>query len=159
MFRGIARADKEKPATERLFMIRITGAIALSEREIDITFLPASGPGGQNVNKVATAVQLRFDLRGSPSLPDPVKDRAAKLAGRRLSRDGILMISAQRFRSQERNRADALERLAALLRQAAQPVRARRPTAPSAAERRRRLEAKARRARLKRLRRPNVAED
>ena len=91
-------------------MIRVTDAIALDEREIEESFVRASGPGGQNVNKVASAVQLRFDVRRSPSLPNDVAVRLAKLAGRRMTLDGVLVITAQRFRSQEQNRQDALDR-------------------------------------------------
>ena len=135
-------------------MISITDAIALDEDEIAESFIRASGPGGQNVNKVASAVQLRFDLRHSPSLPAAVRERAERLAGRRVSQDGVLVITAQRFRSQERNREDARGRLVALLRRAATPPTPRRPTRPSAAARERRLAAKALRARLKEQRRP-----
>ncbi len=133
-------------------MIRVTSHIALDEREIDETFVHATGPGGQNVNKVATAVQLRFDVRGSPSLPDAVRLRLIRLAGRRLTQDGVLIIVAQRFRTQARNRADALERLLALIRQAAVPPIPRRPTRPTLGSRQRRLDAKGRRASLKRNR-------
>ena len=130
-------------------MIAITDTLALDEDEISETFIRASGPGGQNVNKVASAVQLRFDVRHSPSLPQSVRERLERLAGNRVSQDGILVITARRFRSQERNRADALERLVAVVRRAATPPPRRRPTRPSAASRERRLDAKARRARLK----------
>src|ERR1700687_1091580 len=130
-------------------MIPIGDDLALDERELEESFIRASGPGGQNVNKVASAVQLRFDLRHSRSLPEPVRMRLARLAGRRVSQDGVLVITAQRYRSQERNRADALARLVALIRRAAEPPRPRRPTRPSAASRERRLAGKARRARLK----------
>lgn len=134
-------------------MIAITADLALDEREISETFIRASGPGGQNVNKVASAVQLRFDVRGSPSLPEPVRARVERLAGKRLTTDGELIITAQRFRSQERNRADALERLVALIRRAAEPPRPRRKTRPSHAQRQARLAAKSRRAVVKRQRR------
>ena len=130
-------------------MIAITDTLGLDEGEISESFIRASGPGGQNVNKVASAVQLRFDVRGSPSLPEPVKERLERLAGHRVSQDGILIITAQRFRSQERNRADARQRLVALILRAATPPARRRATRPSAASRQRRLAAKAQRARVK----------
>jgi ribosome-associated protein len=133
-------------------MIPVTADIALDERDIEESFIRASGPGGQNVNKVASAVQLRFNLRGARSLPEVVRVRLETLGGQRVSSDGVLVITAQRFRSQERNRADALERLVALVRRAASPPRPRRPTRPSAAARERRLTQKARRSRLKRER-------
>ena len=133
-------------------MIPIDDTLALDESEISESFIRASGPGGQNVNKVASAVQLRFDVRQSPSLPPPVRERLERLAGNRVSQDGVLIITAQRFRSQERNRADALDRLVALILRAATPPRPRRATRPSAAARQRRLAAKALRARLKQQR-------
>lgn len=133
-------------------MIRIDDRLNLDEREIEESFIRASGPGGQNVNKVASAVQLRFDLRRSPSLPEPVRQRAERLAGSRLTADGVLVITAQRFRSQERNREDALHRVVALLRRAAEPPKPRRPTRPTIASRERRLEAKTRRSHLKQQR-------
>jgi ribosome-associated protein len=133
-------------------MIAITDTLGLDEGEIGETFIRASGPGGQNVNKVASAVQLRFDARNSPSLPLAVRERLERLGGRRVSQDGILIITARRFRSQERNRADAQERLVALIRHAATPPLRRRPTRPSAGSRERRLQAKAQRARLKQQR-------
>jgi ribosome-associated protein len=134
-------------------LIQVTPAIAIDEVEIETRFIQASGPGGQNVNKVATAVQLRFNVCGSPSLPQPVRARLAQLAGQRLTTSGVLVITARTHRSQERNRQEALERLITLIRQAAQPPRPRRATRPSAAEKRRRLESKGRRGQLKRLRR------
>ncbi len=133
-------------------MIRITPRIVLDEREIEESFIRASGPGGQNVNKLSTAVQIRFDVARSPALPDEVRARLARLAGRRLTQDGVLVITAQNHRTQERNRADALDRLIELIRAAAVPPVPRRPTRPTAGSRRRRLEAKGRRSDLKRLR-------
>ncbi len=140
-------------------MIPITRAIALDEREIEERFVRASGPGGQNVNKLSTAVQLRFDVRRSPSLPDDVRARLETLSGRRLSKDGVLTITAQRHRTQERNRSEALERLVAMIRQAAVPPVPRRATKPSAGERRRRFEAKSRRSAIKSLRRTKPSLD
>ncbi len=133
-------------------MIRVTDTFALDEREIEESFVRASGPGGQNVNKVASAVQLRFDVRRSPSLPNDVAIRLMKLAGRRLTQDGVLVITARRFRSQEQNRQDALDRLVALIRQAAVPPTPRRKTRPTLASKQRRLEGKSRRSQVKSLR-------
>ena len=133
-------------------MIRITPSIAIDEDELEETFVRASGPGGQNVNKVSTAVQLRFGLRASPNLPEDVRERLAQLAGRRLTQDGVLLIFADRFRSQERNRQDALERLVDLIRRAAVRPTPRRPTKPTLASRRRRLEGKKHRAAVKTFR-------
>jgi len=132
-------------------MIRITGTLAIEEREIEESFIRASGPGGQNVNKLATAVQLRFDVAGS-ALPPEVRARLARLAGRRMTADGVLVITAQRHRTQARNREDARERLIDLVRRAAAPPIPRRPTRPPARARRERLETKKRRSGLKRLR-------
>jgi ribosome-associated protein len=122
------------------------------EEEVQWRFVRASGPGGQNVNKVSTAVELRFDLSGSRSIPEEVKDRLRRLAGRRLNADGMLVIDAQRFRSQARNREDALNRLSALIEQAARPRKARLKTKPTAASRERRLEGKRHRSKVKRSR-------
>ena len=133
-------------------MIRVTDDIVLDEREIEENFVRASGPGGQNVNKVASAVQLRFDVAGSPSLPEPLKARLKTLAGKRLTQDGVLVITAQRFRSQEQNRQDALDRLIELIRRAAIKPTPRRKTKPTLASKRRRLDSKIRRSRIKSLR-------
>lgn len=133
-------------------MIRVNAHISIDEREIEESFVRASGPGGQNVNKLATAVQLRFDVRGSPSLPAALRERLQRLAGSRLTRDGVLVIAAQRHRTQARNRQDALDRLLDLIRRAATPPRPRRPTKPPPAARERRIEGKKRRAGVKRWR-------
>jgi ribosome-associated protein len=133
-------------------MIRVTETIAIDEREISESFIRASGPGGQNVNKLATAVQLRFDVRGSPSLPEGVRARLERLAGSRLTKEGVLVITAQRHRTQERNRDDAMMRLVELVRRAAVAPKKRRPTRPTAAARARRLEQKKRRSGIKGLR-------
>jgi ribosome-associated protein len=133
-------------------MIQITDRIAIDEREIEETFVRASGPGVQNVNKVSSAVRLRFDVRRSPNLPHGVKERLERLAGSRMTGEGVLIINAQRHRTQERNRVDALERLVALLREAAIPPVPRRETKVPRGERRRRIEGKRRRSAVKKLR-------
>lgn len=140
-------------------MIRVTRNIALGEEEIEEQFVRSSGPGGQNVNKVATAVQLRFDVARSASLPEPVRERLKRLAGRRLTGDGVLVIDARRFRTRERNRRDAIERLVDLVRKAALAPKPRKATRPTAASKRRRLESKQRRGALKRRRRSVRADE
>ena len=140
-------------------MIRVTPHIALDERELTESFIRSSGPGGQNVNKLETAVQLRFDVRHSPSLPEGVRARLERLAGRRLTREGVLVINAERYRTQARNRQDARERLADLIRRAAVAPVPRRPTKPSAGVRERRLQGKKHRAAIKGLRQKRPALD
>ena len=134
-------------------MIRITDHISLDERELQERFIRASGPGGQNVNKLSTAVQLRFDVRHSSSLQDDVRARLERLAGKRLTNDGVLVITAQRNRTQERNREDALNRLIEMIRAAAVPPTPRRATRPTKASKERRLQGKKQRSTIKRLRR------
>ena len=123
--------------------------IVLDESEIQEKFVRSSGPGGQHVNKVATAVQLRFDLRNSRSIPDEVRKRLARLAGKRVNAEGVLVLEARRFRSREKNRRDARERLLALIRRAAEPERPRKKTRPTRQSRERRLTAKLRRSQTK----------
>ena len=133
-------------------MIPVTEHISISEDELGERFVRASGPGGQNVNKVSTAAQLRFDALRSPNLNSAIYLRLQTLAGRRMTRDGVVVISADRFRSQERNRQDALERLIALIREAAIPLRRRRPTKPSRGAKERRMQLKKRRSSIKKNR-------
>jgi ribosome-associated protein len=137
-------------------MLRISPKLALDEDELHFDFVRASGPGGQNVNKVASAVQLRFDAARSPSLPDEVRARLRQIAGRRMTKDGWIVIEAQRFRSQERNREDAIERLIDLLREAEYRPAKRIKTRPSLGAKQRRLDAKGRRSETKKQRRAPV---
>jgi ribosome-associated protein len=139
--------------------IAVTDSLAIEPSELEESFIRASGPGGQNVNKVASAVQLRFDLRNSPALPPAVKARVARLAGSRLTKDGVIVITADSFRNQQQNREDALERLLDLLRRGAVVPKRRRPTRPTLASKQRRLAAKSQRGNIKRLRTSRPAED
>lgn len=141
------------------FMIDITPEISLDESELEFSFVRSSGPGGQKVNKVATAVQLRFDLEANESLPEAVKKRLRRLAGRRVTKDGVLIIEASDERSQERNRRHAVERLIELIRRAAVKPKPRQETRPSAASRQRRLEKKRRRGQIKKWRRYDPGRD
>ena len=134
-------------------MLVITPTIAIAEDEIQLEFIRATGPGGQHVNKAATAVQLRFDVGNSPSLLDDVRQRLTRLAGNRITEDGTLIITARRFRSQERNRQDAIDRLVRLIQEAAEEPKLRRKTKPTRTAKQRRLDAKRQRSQTKRLRR------
>jgi ribosome-associated protein len=133
-------------------MIEVTSEISIDERELEWEFIRASGPGGQRVNKVASAVQLRFDIVNSPALPEPVKDRILRHEGKKVTQDGVLIINARRYRSQEKNRQDAIERLINTIRNASVEPKLRRATKPSTGSRMRRLEIKRRQGVKKRLR-------
>lgn len=139
--------------------MEVSPSFSLPDSELILDFVRSSGPGGQNVNKVATAVQLRFDVRASPSLPEAVKARLVRLAGKRMTSEGALVIEAKRYRTQEQNRADAELRLAALIRKALVPPKRRRPTRPSAAAKAKRLEEKRQRGEIKRARQAHPGED
>jgi ribosome-associated protein len=140
-------------------MIHITPSLSIDEREFTESFIRSSGPGGQNVNKLSTAVELRFDAARSPSLDPNLLVRLRRLAGRRMNDDGVLIIKAQSFRKQERNRAEALARLVDLIRRAAVPPKPRRATKPTLASKQRRLNTKTRRSEIKRLRTSRPGED
>jgi ribosome-associated protein len=140
-------------------MIQVTPAISIDERHLVLTFIRSSGPGGQNVNKVSSAVQLRFDVSASPDLPDPVKARLLRLAGSRATAEGVIILEASEHRSQVRNRQAAMDRLLELIRRAAVPPRPRRKTRPTASSRRKRLDAKRLRGQTKSRRRESPGDD
>lgn len=140
-------------------MLKVNATIVIDDRELEERFVRASGPGGQNVNKVSTAVELRFDARQSPALTEPVRQRLLRIAGQRATDDGVIIIRAERFRTQDRNRQDARDRLAGLIAQAAIAPKPRVKTKPSRAARERRLEGKVRRSGVKKLRRSDPGFD
>ncbi|MCE5209505.1 MAG: aminoacyl-tRNA hydrolase [Chloroflexi bacterium] len=137
-------------------MIEVTSSIRIDESEIQLDFIRASGPGGQNVNKVASSVQLRFDVRNSPSLEPDVKERLIRLAGSRVTEGGILIIEAKRYRTQDANRQDAIQRLIAWIQKAAAPAKPRHATRPSGASRARRLREKRKKSEIKQLRKTDL---
>ena len=139
-------------------MIQITEDIAISESDIQVKFVRSTGPGGQNVNKVSTAAQLRFDLKNA-TLPDDLRNRIVCIAGKKMTEQGELLITASRFRTQDRNRQDAFDRLAALIRRAAVPPKVRRPTVPTQASNERRLKSKRHRGKIKQIRKSNPLDE
>lgn len=139
-------------------MVETSPQITINENELEFTFIHADGPGGQNINKVATAVQLRFDVLGSNSLPEEVKPRLIKLAGRRITQDGVLVIEAKRFRTQERNRDDALARFRTLAQKAFEKPKSRKKTKPTKASQEKRLKAKKHRGEIKKARAKHTSE-
>lgn len=153
MFFGFPSSTWCSLCLEWFFMIEITPHLSLDDNEISLEFIRASGPGGQNVNKVATAVQLRFDLRNSPSLSADVKERLVKLAGSRMTDEGFLLIEAKRYRTQEQNRLDAISRLAALIQKALAAPKKRHATRPTLASKTERIQSKKRHGELKKNRR------